>query len=248
MNLKRFAPVLLIAAGLAQPAVAQDDYVPNDADALGSGIFYSFELEQFEYRGDLLNDESGFAFEGEVHGDTAKQGLALLFEGELGVAEEAFEDVELQGRYRRQISDFWDVHLGVRHDIRPQPQRTFGLLGVSGLAPQFIEVDATGFVSQTGQVSGRLEAEYDLLLTQKLVFQPLVEIDVAATDDEPSGVGAGLSTIELGGRLRYEATRDIRPYIGINFEQAVFRTAAFARDEGEATEEFSVVVGIGLSF
>jgi copper resistance protein B len=46
-------------------------------------------------------------------------------------------------------------------------------------------------------------AEYYILFTQRLVLAPSAEINIAFSDDEPTGVGAGLSDVELGLRLRY---------------------------------------------
>src|SRR3546814_960043 len=66
----------------------------------------------------------------------------------------------------------------------------------------FFEVDSAIFVSNKGDVSVRFEAEYELLITQRLVLQPSAELDMAVQEVSELGIGSGPSSIELGLRLR----------------------------------------------
>lgn len=120
-------------------------------------------------------------------------------------------------------------------------------MGLNGLAPQWLEADASLFLSEQGEVSTRLETEYDIL-TQRLVFQPNVQFVLAASDDQATGVGAGLGAIETGLRLRYEFTREFAPYIGMQWERKFGKTASFAREDGEDTNDLAGVVGVRLFF
>lgn len=158
----------------------------------------------------------------------------------------AAADIELL--YGRPLARWWDVVAGVRHQTRPGPTRTAAALGVMGVAPYKFEVEATGYLDTTGRLSAQVEAEYDVLLTNRLILQPLIEAEWHARDDRDRGIGAGLSTIEAGLRLRYEITRRFAPYVGIVHERSFGDTADLRRDEGEAAEDTRVVAGLRFWF
>ena len=71
------------------------------------------------------------------------------------------------------------------------------------MLPHFFETDAHAFLSTRGDVSARFEQSIDLLLTQRLVLQPHIKMDVYAQDVPELGVGSGVSRIEAGTQLRY---------------------------------------------
>ena len=227
--------------------LAAVNYVtPAKAEKLDDEFFTLVKISQLEYRFQDDNDILSWEGQGRIGDDKNK--LTFKTEGEYVPKEDVFEGAEVQLLYQRLISDFFDAQIGVRHDIKPNPSRTFGVIGVNGLAPQWFETDASFFVSNKGDASVRLEAEYEMLLTQRLVLEPSAELNVAFSDDEAVGVGAGLSNAELGLRLRYEVTRKFAPYIGINWERKIGKTADFARDEGEDPDVLSVVAGIRAFF
>src|SRR3546814_7005725 len=97
------------------------------------------------------------------------------------------EEAEVQLLYSRIISEFFDAQVGVRYDFEPDPERAYAVLGLQGLAPQFFEIDTALFVSEKGDVSARFEAEYELLITQRLVLQPLAELNVGVQEVEELG-------------------------------------------------------------
>ena len=187
-------------------------------------------------------------WDGQARIGTDDYKLTLKSEGEFETREDKVETAEFQFLYQRTVSEFFDAQIGLRHDIKPDPSRTYAVVGMNGLAPQWFEVDASLFVSQKGDVSARVALEYDLLFTQRLVLEPSLEINVALTDDEPTGVGAGVSDIELGLRLRYEIAREFAPYIGVNWERKIGKTANFAGADGEDSNVLSYVAGIRLFF
>lgn len=93
----------------------------------------------------------------------------------------ALEDAEVQALYSRAVTPFWDLQAGVRQDFRPDGEDTTHLvLGLQGLAPHWWEVDAAAFLSTDGDLTARVEAEYDLRITQRLILQPRLEIDASA--------------------------------------------------------------------
>ena len=154
---------------------------------------------------------------------------------------------EAQLFYGRQISRWWDLVAGVRQDFQPGPSRTFAAIGIQGLAPYWFEVEGTAYLGSSG-VHVRGEVEYELLLTNRLVLQPLLEVEIFGKSDPERGIGAGLSTTEAGFRLRYEFRRELAPYIGVTWNNKFGRTADFAEAAGEDTNGARFVTGLRLWF
>ncbi len=170
------------------------------------------------------------------------------FEGE-GDFDSRLEGAELQGLYSHMVSPFFDIQAGIRQDVGPGVKpTTYAVVGLQGLAPYWFEVDSTIFLSDDGDFTARVEAEYDILFTQRLIGQPRVEFNLAAQDVQQLGIGSGLSTVEMGFRLRYEFKREFAPYIGIAWQSAIGNTADFRRFAGEQVSTTSLVAGIRLWF
>ena len=158
------------------------------------------------------------------------------------------ERAEFQGLYSRLITSFFDLQAGIRQDAGPGPSPTYAVLGVQGLAPYWFELDSALFLSDDGDLTARVEAEYELLFTQRLIGQPRIELNFAAQDVPELGIGAGLSDVELGFRLRYELRREIAPYIGVSWERRLGDSADFARAAGARAGNVFFVAGIRLWF
>ena len=156
------------------------------------------------------------------------------------------EHAEAEVFYGRAISRWWDVVGGVRQEFRPGPARTWAAIGVQGLAPYWFEVQATAYVGESGRTHFRVETEYELLLTNRLILQPLVEVDVYGKSDEARGIAAGLSGVEAGVRLRYEFRREFAPYVGFTWNRTFFGTADLARAAGDRTGGARLAVGLRL--
>ncbi len=151
--------------------------------------------------------------------------------------------------YSRLISDFWNAKAGVQFTVFNQGITRSGFIaGVEGLAPYGIHVDAVLGVSQTGVVSARFEATYDVLLSQKLIAQPFVEAMLASQDDPAIQLGSGLARYELGLRLRYEIVKEVAPYVGVSFEQFTGNTANFVAAGGGPTSNLRALVGFKVWF
>ncbi|MEQ8504890.1 MAG: copper resistance protein B [Rhodospirillales bacterium] len=215
------------------------------ADVLDDAIYWQFQAEQFEYRTGESDDVLAWDVNAWIGNDDHR--LAFKSEGENPVGKR-LEAAELQFLYRRPISTFFDANIGVRHDLRPNPDRTYGVVGIQGLAKQFVETGADLFISEKGDVSARLEAEVDWLLTQRLILQPSAEINLAFSEDAAIESGAGINNIELGIRLKYEIRREFAPYIGVHYERKFGPTANFARHEGEDTDAVRFVAGVSFWF
>ena len=145
------------------------------------------------------------------------------------------ESSSLEALYGRSVSPWWDVLVGVRQDFRPADSRTWAAIGIQGLAPYKFESSATLYMGSGGQVLAKAEVEYDVLLTNRLILQPLLEATVAAKDEKEYGIGRGLNKVEAGLRLRYEFSRRFAPYIGISHERTFGDTADYAGDHARDT-------------
>lgn len=203
-----------------------------------------FLLERLEAR---LGKEDGWLVDAQAWwgGDIDK--LWLKSEGE-GAFDEPIEEVEVQALWSHAIDPWFDLQLGVRQDFRTGPERTHLVLGVQGLAPYWFEVDGAMFLSHEGELTARFEAEYDLRITQPLILQPRVEIDLSAQDVPELGLGAGLSHAAAGIRLRYEIEPEFAPYVGVEFERTFGNTTDFTRAAGEEAGGWKFLLGMRAWF
>jgi copper resistance protein B len=236
--------IWFVVAGALAPTVLAPPAIPQEARH-GEQWYGSVLFDELEYR--LQDGRDAFAWDGQAWygGDYNK--VWLETEGEQLRSDE-LEQAEVQLLYSRLLAYFWDLQAGVRYDFRPDPSRGYGVVGLQGLAPGFFELDLKGFVSDEGELSARLKAEYDLRITQRLILQPKLEVDLAAENVRERGIGRGISTIEPGLRLRYEITRKFAPYVGVNWERALGETADLAREEGEDVSNLALVAGVRLWF
>ena len=256
---------LLLAAVLvwAAPASAQDigKGAPRAADAVwgadamrpsrdqlavenGGMSFAWFMADRAEYRARAGGDGYLWDMQGWYGGDIDKLWLKSEGEGSFGAP---IEQAEVQALWSHAIAPFFDLQTGVRHDFAG-PARTHLVVGVQGLARYRFEVDAAAFLSTKGELTARIEAELDQRITQRLILQPRAELQLSAQNIPELGIGAGLDTAELGLRLRYEIAREFAPYIGIEQEWRIGRSADFARASGDNPSVTNFVAGIRMWF
>lgn len=188
-----------------------------------------------------------YAWEGEAWFGGDINRVTLKTEGE-GALRGGLEAAEVQALYSRAIGPYFNFQAGIRYDIKPNPSRTYAVIGFEGLAPYWFEVEGAVFLSDKGDLLGRFGGYYDQRLTQRLVLQPRVEFNFAAQDVPENRIGAGLSDAQLGVRLRYEITRQFAPYVGISYEAKTGQTARYARADGDDPTSTSFVAGIRIWF
>lgn len=182
--------------------------------------------------------------EGWIGGDIERLWLRAEGERSGGRLEQAHVDL----LYGRSLSPWWDVLVGGRHDFAPGPSRDWLAVGIQGLAPYRVEVSATAHVGGGGRSFLEAAAEYDLLLTNRLVLQATLEATAHGRDDVARGVGSGLSQVEAGARLRYEVDRRFAPYLGVVHGRAFGGTADLRRADGARTRHTAWVAGIRFWF
>jgi len=180
----------------------------------GSGTRTFVMLDRLEYAHGGATRAARFEGQGWHGSDLHKAWLKT--EGEYDTSEATFEAAEVQLLYSRAVAPFWDLQAGVRIDAAPDGTRTSAALALLGLAPYWFEVDLSAFVTADGVPSLRLEVEYDLRLTQRLIAQPRIEVNAAA-DDAGTTRDDGVGEFEAGLRLRYEVKREFAPYLGVAY-------------------------------
>ncbi|WP_248743313.1 MULTISPECIES: copper resistance protein B [unclassified Pseudomonas] len=246
--------------GMMQPAAPTESRTPIPAltDADRAAVFTShgghqvhdsaintyFLADKLEWQNG--DDASTLAWDlsGWIGGDIDR--LWLRSEGERSNGKT--EDAEIQALWGHAISPWWDVVSGVRQDFKPGAPQTWAAFGLQGMALYNFEAEATAFLGENGQSAVRLEGDYDILLTNRLILQPTAELNVYGKNDPQRGIGSGLSNTEAGLRLRYEIRREFAPYIGVTWNRTYGNTADYAREEGEDRSEARLVLGVRMWF
>jgi len=249
------ARILLTACllfGIADMAKAQTPAAPQiilpgmmgsggDMAAMDRSIFAHALLDQFEGR--VGGGQNGFRWEGQAWIGTDYDKLWLKSEG-FARGRGGVEDGRHELLYDRALTTFLDLQAGVRADWDSARGRSWAALGVQGLAPLFFDYEVTGYLSDSGHAALRLAGSYDLLITQRLILQPEIEVNFYSKADPARRIGAGLSEIDTGLRLRYEISRKFAPYVGVVYAGRFGQTARFARQEGEGATAVQFVFGI----
>jgi len=207
-------------------------------------IITKFMIDQFETR--ITDGDDPLVLEGQAW--VGKDLNKAWFKIDAERVKSEIEELELQALYSRAISSFWDFQIGWRRDIKPEPDKDWFVLGFQGLAPYFYEIDSALFFGEGGQIGLRFEAEYEMLLTQKWILAPEIEVNFHSKEDLITGVGSGLSDSQIGLRLRYEFKREFAPYIGINWNKKHGNTATLAKNSGAEVDDSQIVIGVRAWF
>ncbi|MGE4431786.1 MAG: copper resistance protein B [Sphingobium sp.] len=214
----------------------------KEAGGMGASMLM---LDRLEWRPAKGADGYAWELEGWTGGDIDRIAIKSKGEGAFGGP---LESAEVQLGWRHALDPWFSLRMGVRQDLEPRPRRTQAVLAIEGLAPYWFEVEGEIFLSHKGEVTARAEASYDQRITQSLILQPAAELTISAQKVPERGQGAGLTSIELGLRLRYEIAREFAPYLGLNWERRLGRTADYRRAEGEKPGSLRFVTGIRLWF
>jgi copper resistance protein B len=134
----------------------------------------------------------------------------------------------------RIVTRWWSVQGGARGDFGAGPGRGWAALGVHGLAPYWIDVEATVYLGSAGTLAARLKTETDLRFTQRLILQPELELNAYSRPDRARDQSAGLADLQAGLRLRYELRRELAPYLGV----------VWLRREGESSAQWQWLAGV----
>lgn len=211
----------------------------------GSMSHFLVLSDRLEYRSGNDEDSLDWDLQGWYGGDLNK--LWIKSEGEYSTTDSALEEIELELLWSRAISPFFDFQLGLRHDFEPDGL-TYAVVGLQGLAPYWFEVDAAAYLSEDGDVTAGIEAEYEWLFTQRVILQWRGELLAALSDVAGRQLGAGLASLDLGLRLRYEFSPKFAPYAGIEYSRALGQTANLLEAAGTDNDDVSVLLGVRFWF
>lgn len=211
-------------------------------------IFATFKADRFEHQWREHSEEIFlWDVEGWIGEDYNK--LYIESEGEVFLDDgKQVEEAMVELLYSRNIAKFWDLQAGIRFDFKPDPERTFAALGLQGLAPYWFEIDATAYLSDDGDISAKIEAEYELLLTQRLVLIPRLETELSLQDVPEYEQWEGITQFTLGMRLMYHIRRELAPYLGVTWNRKVGETASRIDDEGGDISSAGMVAGLRFWF
>ncbi len=236
-------------------SVPSDARSPDYSDGIGHSPMKGMDMDDNARIGMLLidkfesfagRDEHGQRWEAQGWYGNDVNKLWFRTEGERSRGK--FEEGEIEIFWNHSIAPFWSTQLGVRQDIGENPRRSWAAFGLQGLAPYWFELEATGYVGPSGRTAARLRAEYELLLTQRLILQPEAEINLYSKSDPAHQIGSGLSDIQLGLRLRYEIRRQFAPYLGISWVRRLGGTADYARQSHQPVLDQQIVFGLRFWF
>lgn len=240
------------AKGSQQITIQPEDaeYYPVDMASMGVGPFGLLLVDQLEYRAHDGDDFLRWDAEGWYGGDINR--FWVKTEGEQTLQGPDAGTAQVHGYYSRLVSPFWEAQAGIRFDTNwgssNNSDLLFGAVGLQGRAPYNFEVTPVLFLSENGDLSARLTASKDYRITQRLIAQPRFESEISAQNVPEFGIGSGFNYVELGLRLRYEIRREFAPYVGINWERKLGRSADFSRADGEDPSLLSVVAGLRVWF
>jgi copper resistance protein B len=238
--------------GGSPPASARSaDY----SDGYRSGLMRGMDMPDDGFRGMVILDQLEYAYgahgnakfiDGQAWYGTNFEKLGIKAEGEVNRGR--LSDLRTEALWDHAITSYWGTQLGVRRDLGVGPDRTWAAIGVQGLAPFWFDTEATLYVGESGRTAARLQLECEEPLTQRLILQPKVEMNLYGRDDPLRAIDEGLSDAQFGLRLRYEIRRELAPYIGIVYRQRYGHAADFARAQGEHADDLQWVAGVHVWF
>lgn len=249
------AAAVLALAGL--PAQAQGIGTGLGSDTLNGAAPYGSPIDDTRvYVHGILNQFEGrvgngnyLRWDGQAWAGTDYNRLWLKSEGRYNVNERGqTSDGDQELLYDRPVSRYFDVQAGLRTDLDSGTGRTWAALGLQGLAIDFWNVEATVYASDRGHYALKTNASYDLYVTQRLVLQPQFETNWYTKDDRGRGVGAGLSDIDMGLRMRYEISRKVAPYVGVAYQRFFGGTEGLTREQGGRVNDVRFLFGIRLFY
>jgi copper resistance protein B len=206
--------------------------------------FSALRFDKLEWAGPNTGASARWDMEAFVGTDYDK--LFFKSEGFYNGKAKNLDEGQFQVLYSRLMTYYFDAQFGVRQDFSKKSSRTYAVIGLEGLAPGFIEIDAAAFISQKGEVSASITAFHDLLITNRLILQPRIDVKLQMQSVPDLELGTGVTDFELGARLRYEFTRNFAPYVGVNWDRKVGQTATIARNNGEPASNISFIAGARL--
>jgi copper resistance protein B len=244
---RAFVVAVLALAGMLAPAPGRAQgaglYSGEHSHAGENPLVFMAMADELEWQ-----DVDGGRLHWDVTAWAGRDDGRLMFRSEGTRTRGESDEIRAELLWWRPVGAWWNLVTGVRHNTGAGDARTYGLVGLQGTAPQRFGVRADLFAGERGQIGSRFEAEYRLLLTNRLIATPRFEAEAYAKDDEATGIGSGLAELTLGFRVRYEIRRQFAPYAGVEWTGSTGETADIARAAGEPVRDTRAVVGLRVWF
>ena len=169
------------------------------------------------------------------------------------------EELSLEAKllYSRMISDFWDAQVGMQYRVEKvqlnaqytdTEEHLDAVMGLHGLAPYFFETNAYLYMGADQYVALSLETERDLLLSQKLILKPYLDLSIVLSDESKYAQKTGLSRATAGLEARYEISKKVMPYVDIAYEYSKGHTENLWQSKEPTDQAWSYGAGIRFKF
>lgn len=232
-----------ITAGLRSPDYSDGYQNTASHHMMSSPNLWSVDAEKLELAHDDFAQQNSGQYELKLWYGNDYNRLYLNTSGEF--AQNDLEQASTSLIWWRPFSPYWNTTFGLKQDYdADSTDQTWLGFGVSGLAPYWFDVEASVYGALTGHSQLQLNASYDLNISQKWVLQPEVELLAYGKTDVQHRYGAGLAEIKSGLRLRYEITPQFAPYIGLEHERFVGKTAKLYKDLEDDRSSRKILLGL----
>ena len=197
-----------------------------------------------QLEGRTIGESTDLRWDGEGWLGTDRNRLWIKSEGTLHGS--SLSDGDHEVLYDRPIPRlrYLDAQAGIREDLDSFANRTWGAVGIEGLAPSFFQIEPTFYFRDGGHVAGKITASYDLRITQRLIAQPELEMNFYSKPDPARGLGTGLTDLDTGIRLRYEVRRKLAPYAGFAYTAQYGSTALYSHRSADSVSNPRFIFGI----
>ncbi|MCP5175312.1 MAG: copper resistance protein B [Moraxellaceae bacterium] len=195
---------------------------------------WSVRINQLEQ---LNDDENTTVSEGVAWYGSDSQRLRLTWDIEHN-QQDSHQDVSLG--WQKPLDSFWNYEIGVAY----QAEQTWLKLNVNGLMPYRFELDGSLLIDEQGHSMLMLESDYDLRLTQRWVLQPSIQATAYGQEDINTQQGSGFAALKTGLRLHYEVTRRFAPYVGVQQQRFLAKTADLRTQQGQTNHETTWLAGV----
>ena len=174
-----------------------------------------------------VNEDTKGVLSSEIESRIGTDEHKVFIKAHINKPESYDADYDLKLLYSRMISDFWDAQLGLRYRTEKSEtaqnsiaseEKLDAVLGLHGMAPYFFETDAYLYLGEDNYSALSVETERDVLLSQKLIVKPYLDLNVVLNDDSQDAKRSGLSRMTTGLETRYELSKKMMPYIDIAYE------------------------------
>ncbi|MDA7817280.1 copper resistance protein B [Sulfurimonas sp.] len=177
-------------------------------------LLYKVTFENFEYQTKSIKT---FSWDSDISIGYSLNKIIFYSEGE--DTKYASSESENQLVYSHAISPYLDIQAGIAYDNTDESDYTWGVIALSGMLPYFVEIRAALLIGNNENIGLRLEADYEALITQKLILMPTISTSIYSKDVASMELIKGVHDITIGVRLKYELKREFAPYFGFEWSK-----------------------------